>query len=368
MSAGSELPRGADRRLLFFGGYDPSYPRNAIIRKGWLKCGLSLAECRVDSRLKVHLRYPALLWRYLRMRDPARVIFVPDFRHKDVPLAWALARLGARRLVFDPLVSRYETRVLDREDAARGSPQAAHNRNIDRLSMALPDVVLADTEAHADYYRQELSVPAGKLRVLPVGFDEELFRPAPLPPPGPALRVLFYGTYLPLHGVETIVEAAAILRGPSISFTLVGEGQTLARVKEKAAARAAGTIVFRAPVPPARLAGVIEESDVVLGVFGTTPKTGRVVPNKVFQALAVGRPVVTADTPAIRELFERNVHLATVPAGDARSLAGVLEKLAADRAFGRELAETGGAYVRAEFNSRRIAERLLGILEEERPA
>jgi len=353
---------GSAPALLFFGGYDPAYPRNAIIRKGWEKCGFTLAECRVDMRLKVHLRYPALLWRFARMRDASEVIFVPDFRHKDVPLAWAIARCSRRKLVFDPLVSRYETRVLDREDIRPGSAQARHNRNIDRISMRLADLVLADTAAHAGHYASEFSIRTGKIKVLPVGFDEDLFTPSPLPSGGEVCNVLFYGTYLPLHGIDTIVEAAAILRDAPVSFTLVGEGQTLADMKARARALPEEKIAFRPPVPPADLTRVIAGADVVLGIFGTTPKARLVVPNKIYQALAVGRALITARTPAIGEFFKEGAHLITVPPGDAPALARAIGALMRDRGMMRRLGEAGGAYVRAEFNSRRIAERLFEIL------
>jgi glycosyltransferase involved in cell wall biosynthesis len=358
--------RGGAPALLFFGGYDPSYPRNAIIRKGWEKCGFPFAECRADTRLKVHLRYPALLWRYLRMRYASEVIFVPDFRHKDVPLAWALARCPRRTLVFDPLVSRYETRALDREDILPGSAQARHNRNIDRMSMGLADLVLADTAAHADYYSREFSIRPAKLKVLPVGFDEDRFAQSPPAPGGANCKVLFYGSYLPLHGTDTIVEAAAMLRDAPLSFTLVGEGQTLAAAKAKAQGLPEGRISFRPPVPPGELARLIAEADIVLGIFGTTPKARVVVPNKVYQALASGRALVTALTPAIGEFFRDGVHLITVPPGDPHALSCAIESLMRDRALMHRLAEAGSAYVRAEFNSRRIAERLLAILEGEK--
>jgi glycosyltransferase involved in cell wall biosynthesis len=178
------------------------------------------------------------------------------------------------------------------------------------------------------------------------------------------LRVLFYGSYLPLHGVETIVEAASILRGAAVSFTLVGGGQTFEAVRARAAGLGAEKVVFLPPVDAERLAGLIAEADIVLGVFGTTPKARLVVPNKVFQALAVGRAVVTADTPAVRELFQPGVHLVTVPAGEPGALARAIESLGADRAASRRLGETGGAYTRERFSSTKIAERLLGILGE----
>lgn len=350
--------------ILFFGGYDPGYPRNAIIRKGWSALGFPVAECRAGERLKVHLRYPVLLARYARMRDSSPILFVPEFRHKDVPLAWMVARCSGKRLVFDPLVSRYETRVLDRGEVPRGSPQSAHNRNLDAISLRLADLVLADTHAHARFFAGEFGIAPAKIRVLPVGFDEGTFREAPLPGERAVFQILFYGTYLPLHGVDTIVEAASLLRGSPVRFTLVGVGQTFAAVKERAERLPKGLLDLRPPTPVEELPGLIAAADVVLGVFGKTPKAEMVVPNKLFQALAVGRPVVTADTSAVRELFQSGVHLLSVPPGDAAALAAAITRLRGDAPLRRRLAGAGGSFARAEFNSRRIAEKLAAIFEE----
>ena len=109
---------------------------------------------------------------------------------------------------------------------------------------------------------------------------------------------------------------------------------------------------------------MISEADVVLGIFGTTPKASMVVPNKVYQALAVGRAVVTAGTPAVGEFFREGEHLLTVPQGDPRALADVLRTLGSDRTLRKRLSEAGGSYVHSEFNSTRIAEGLLNAITE----
>ena len=366
MSDRNGTREGSRYHLLFFGGYDPAYPRNAIIRKGWRKLGLPLSECGTGMRRKVYTRYPALLWRYAGSGGKGRIIFVPDFRHKDVPLAWLLARISGRKLVFDPLVSRYETRVLDRGDAAHGSPQAWHNRNLDRISLRLPDLVLADTDVHADFFAGEFGVDRAVVRAVPVGFDEDIFKEAPVREGAGTCRVLFYGTYLPLHGVETIVEAAAILRGRKVVFTLVGTGQTHAGVKRRAEREGCGNIEFRLPVREDELAPLIAGADIVLGVFGSTLKAGMVVPNKVYQSLAVGRAVITADTPAVREHFKSGTHLLTVPPADPAALAGAVERLIDNVEARNRLAAQGGVFVRDRFNSVRVAERLAAVLEEAR--
>lgn len=350
--------------LLFFGAYDPEYPRNLIIRKGWGKLGLEHSECRVGMKRKVHTRYPALLYRFLRSERKGDIIFVPDFRHKDVPLAWFVSRLTGRRVIFDPLVSRYETKVLDRGDAGEGSAQAWHNRNLDRISFNLPDLILADTTIHADYYRESFGVERDRIGVVPVGFDDDEVSELPQRGEDGTIEVIFYGSFLPLHGVDTIIGAASSLVNEPFHFRIVGGGQTHGEMRRMAEDQGLDNVEFLQSVPFAVLRSMIGGADVVLGIFGTTPKASLVVPNKVYQAIAAGRAVITADTPAIREFFREGEHLLTVPQGDPRALAGALRALGADRGLRMRLSGEGGSYVRSRFNSTRIAEKLLGIIKE----
>src|SRR5262249_55156969 len=154
-----------------FGAYDPGYPRNRILRAGLALAGVEVREARVRET-RAFRRWPALVSRFARERA-ADVILVPEFRHKDVPLARALA--GRRMLIFDPLVSRVDTLVEDWGLHARGSPQARWNGWIDRVSLTQPDRVLCDTWAHGRLY-ESLGVKRERLRRVLVGAEDAFFQ------------------------------------------------------------------------------------------------------------------------------------------------------------------------------------------------
>jgi glycosyltransferase involved in cell wall biosynthesis len=347
------------RGVCLFGAFDPRYPRNSVIRLGLERIGVPVFTCRTGTKRKVSTRYPVLLARYLRMEKHFDVVLVPEFRHKDVPLAAWLSRATGKLCVFDPLVSRYDTKIHDRGDAADKTFQAWHNRNIDRWSMSLADLVLADTSAHAEYYARELAPPDASIRVLPVGYDDVAFvgtGPEPVDRGGP-VRVVFFGNYLPLHGVETIVRAAAIMKGDAgVEFELIGGGQTYPGVERFVRAEGLDNVTLTPRVPTDELPARVARASVCLGVFGGTDKALRVVPNKVFQCMGMDRPVVTARSPAVLEHFRDGVEVALVPPADPVALAAAIRRLVSDAGARRAMGAAAGRVVRERFSAPRIAE------------
>jgi len=351
--------------VCLFGGHHAGYPRSGVILEGLRRLGVPVVSCTASPRLKSPRRYTQLAARYRSLGDEFDVVFVPEFRHKDVPLAWALARARGKACVFDPLVSRYDTRVHDRGDAPDHGLQAWHNRNLDRVAMSLPDLVLADTREHAAYYRREAAAPDTTIRVLEVGYDDGMFRPAPPPAPGAEFRVLFYGSYLPLHGVDVIVEAAERLRDDDgIHFELIGGGQTFAEVERRVRDGRLGRVNLVPRTPAAELPARIAGASLCLGVFGRSAKARRVIPNKVYQCMGLERAVVTADTPAVRGVFQDGVEVVLVPAGDAGALARTIAALARDPARLGRIARAARARVQRDFSPVPIARRFVSCCEE----
>jgi glycosyltransferase involved in cell wall biosynthesis len=371
-SNGVDKTRGLDYnwavRFTFIGGYDPSYPRNAVIRKGLLRIWVEVEERRAPADLKFWARYPVLALKRDRFRKRSRTerafFFVPEFRQKDVPLAKALGILSGRKVVFDPLAARYETKIVDWRRKRADSPSAWWNKRIDAAAFRLADLVLADTSAHKDYYCRTYRLDPAKVEVLPLGFDDDLFKPAATARgdrPGP-FQVLFFGSFLPLHGAEAIIEAARIVAGndPEIRFVLLGEGQTYPAVRE--AARGLKNVVFLGRRDQRDLPALIAASDLCLGIFGRTEKARRVVPHKLIQSMAMGRAVVTARTSAVEEFFRDREHLFLCREPFPESLAATILELERDRALAARVGRNGRDLVRRDFSPEAIARRLVAVV------
>ncbi len=357
-------------RVCFFGGYNPGYIRNVIIKEGLIKNGVEVVECRTKSKFKFWLRYPILFFRQLRF-FPVKYdfIFVPAFRHKDVPLAKLIGLLTNKPVVFDPFVSRYETKVVDQKKVTPYSLQAKHNFRIDKWSFRLADIILTDTLAHADYYAREFGIKKGKFERVPVGVPDRIFSPSRMEKEEKNRRksyflVQFYGSFLPLQGIEHIVQAARIVekRDTSVRFELIGSGQTFPMIRRLVEELGLRNMILRDWIPFKELLEAVSYADVCLGIFGDTEKAFRIVPNKVFQCLSLEKPVITGRTPAITEYFVDKEDIFLCEAANAESLAEAIMLLKNNERLREKIARNGYRSIQENFTSETIGRQIRKIL------
>ena len=342
-------------RVLVFGTYQREYPRNAQVRSCFHGAGVEVVERHVDvwdGRREAWAAGAAALGRLglaqvqlaVSRRQPADALLVGYPGHLDLAAARIAAR--GRPIVFDPLVSLYDTLIGDRGRFTPTSLAGRALRRIDRAAFRAADIVVADTAAHARFYSDRFDIDPARLRVCFVGAEDRLFHPEPAA--YEPFSALFVGKLIPLHGLETILVAARL--APEIPFRIVGSGQL-----ESVLTGAPANVTHVPWVEYEKLPVAIQNAGCALGVFGTSEKAARVIPNKAFQALACGTALVTADTPAARELLTDGVDSVLVPAGDAEALAGALRELAADPSRRRAIAAAGRATYEA-----RASEAVLG--------
>jgi glycosyltransferase involved in cell wall biosynthesis len=274
----------------------------------------------------------------------------------DAVPAWAVARAHRCPLVVDMMISLADTLAGDRGRAGRAAEAVL--AGADRLTLALADLVLADTEAGARFLTRRFGVRPDRVAVVPVGAEPGVFPPAP-PPEGPP-ECLWYGKLAPMHGLEVILAAARMPGVPPVR--LVGDGQLGAWLRRELDRDRPPGLSHVPWVPYERLGAEVARAAVCLGVFGTSAKASRVVPNKVFQAMAVGRPVVTAAGPGIGEALTDGVEGLLVPPGDPAALAAALITLAGDPARRAAMGAAARARYLAQGTPEAVASAMLAAL------
>jgi glycosyltransferase involved in cell wall biosynthesis len=343
-------------RVLYFGTYERDYPRNAQVISCLRRAGVEVVEHHVsvwegkEHKFALGAGSAARLTRaQLRLlRRPSvdfDVVIVGYPGHLDLRAARRVAR--GSPVVFNPLVSLADTVVEDRALVSRRSLKAPIIDRIDRAAFRSADLVVADTAAHARFFAERFELPDERLAVCYVGAEDRLFTPGARTAET-EFHALFVGKLIPLHGLDTILAAAA--RCPEIEFKVVGTGQL-----DKLLSTRPANVTWEPWVEYERLPDLYRSAGCALGVFGTSDKAARVIPNKAFQALACGAPLVTADTPAARELLEDERSALLVPPGDPDALATAVQRLADDERLGSSLGSGG-----REAYEERASEGVLG--------
>jgi len=374
--------------VTFVGTHDPSFGRISLVAEGLRARGYDVRQCvepawgSTAERVRAARRgllNPTLLGRLARAyarigrcitrRGPAGPLLVGYPGQLDV----LLRRLFFPRafIVLDGFVSIDET-LADRGLASNSSPTRRVARLLDRLAFRLADLVIVDTQAHARRFAAHYGLRPDRAIVVPVGARD----PGPLPPAPSSLpmRVLYFGGFVPLHGIPTILAAARLVPPDAgIAIDLVGDGQD---------AELAHRTLAEDPVSHVRLVRRwmseqelihehIAEADVCLGIFADSPKALDVVPSKLYLALACQRAVVTADSPALREELLARTSAADTPVltcapGDPASLAAALLRLRDEPELRRRVALAGRQLYEARFRPGQIVGPLCEALATQR--
>ncbi len=291
------------------------------------------------------------LRRKLRDAPRPRVVCVGFNGQLDILLLRLLLGRHRPRVVFAPLVTITETLVVDRRRYGRFSPAGRLMALIDRLSLRAADAVVVDSEAHRRWISRELGVELSRLVVCHLGVDNEAFAEAVEVDEREreTVEVLWFGQYLPLHGLDVIVDAIARLAPrKDLRFVLIGTGELRPDVERQLRA-ARADVECVAWVDYAQLSARIARADIVLGIFGRSDKARMVIPNKVYEAARVGRAVITGDTEALREVFEPGRDLLACET-DGAALAAAIALAAADPQLRRRLGASAARLMESRFS------------------
>ena len=207
--------------------------------------------------------------------------------------------------------------------------------------------------------------------LVPNGADEEMFLGAD----GTDFRkqyglgddfiVMYSGAHGPANDLETALNAAELLRGrPGIRFLFVGSGKDKPRLEAVKAEKKLDNVLFIPPVPKDRIASVMAAENAGLAILKKIDMFKTTYPNKVFDIMACGDPVLCQIDGVIREVVEENHAGIFVEPGDPQALADAVLRLAADPEGCRVMGENGRKAITEQFSREKAAAQLEEIFSE----
>ncbi len=261
-------------------------------------------------------------------RDNCDIIWISSFSHRIFFYLY-LARFmvwffQAPQIVYESIISIYGTRVFDRKLVRVLGPRALYYYVLDYVACRLSYRIIIDTNAHAYFFKKTLQIRPSKIRRVFAGANKEFFytRETTEKKRREELIVGFHGKLIPgMMVTEYIMEAVKILRNESVKFMIYGKGSLFKTYEKIIKEENLTNIVLAGQIPYESVAETISKSDVLLGAFVTTPKALRVIPIKIFEGLAVARPIIIGDPKAARELLDDRIHCLYAKIADSVDLA-----------------------------------------------
>lgn len=215
--------------------------------------------------------------------------------------------------------------------------------------------------------------PGARLVVVENGVDEGWFR---RPPAAADVRkrlgldghfvVSYIGTIGYAHGLDLVLEAAAVLRDrlPEVLFLLVGEGAERQRLEARARAEGLVNVCFAGQRPRGEMPTYIAASDVCLVLLRDAALFKTVLPSKMLEFMACARPIVVGVEGFAAELVARSGAGLCVKPGDRDELVEAVRHLRGDTQLRTRLGDAGRTFVRTHFTRAAKAQRYLEALKE----
>jgi glycosyltransferase involved in cell wall biosynthesis len=229
------------------------------------------------------------------------------------------------------------------------------------------DRVLVNSPGFIEHVRAH---GAGKIDLVPNGADPRMFDPdldgfsfRTEHQLGSKYMVLYAGAHGLANDLGTILEAAHLLRDhPGIVIVLLGDGKEKPALVKRAQELNLTNVLFTSPLPKEQMPVALAAADACLAILKPIPLFATVYPNKVFDYMAAGKPVVLAIKGVIREVIESVQAGIPVEPGDAAGIAQAIKKLADQPELGREMGQRGRQFVETHFDRAVLAGKLEAVL------
>ncbi len=334
-------------KICFFGSYVkdsfgiPSGNGGTLLKKNLETQNMNIVECYEPFKnpASFFITYCKLFFKHRKLDYD--VMIIPWRGILTLPIAKLIHK---KPIIYFPAFSIYDTLVNDRKIIKKNSIKGKFIHFVDKIACKWSDMVILESKEEIKYFRNEFHLDIKKFRQCPLSADESIFYPK-----NEKIKlkknfiVLFFGSFIPLHGIETIVKAAKILQNnDNIIFKICGDGQTKPEITKLINDHKLENVKLLGIVSKEMLLENIHTSDICLGIFGDTVKATKVLTNKVFQILASKKPLITMESPTALEyhlIDKKNCIL--VPPANHEKLADAILLLKNDSKKREHIAEEG---------------------------
>ncbi len=280
--------------------------------------------------------------------------------------AWALARLKRAKFLF-------EVRDLWPDFAI--AVGVLKNPALIKLAFWLEhflyrhaDRMIVNSPGYVEHVRKG---GARSVELVPNGADPGMFYPYAN---GIAFRQAhklknkFVALYAGAHGMsndlEVVLEAARLLEAQDeIRIVLLGDGKEKANLQARAVNMGLKNVLFLPPVSKNDMGVALAGADACIAILKPIDAYKTTYPNKVFDYMAAGRPVVLAIQGVIRQVVEEADCGVFPQPGEARDMANAIAFLASDRDHAVKLGLNGRHYLEEHFSREALAGKLLSVLD-----
>ena len=291
---------------------------------------------------------------------------------------WWLAKVRRSRFVFE-VRDLWPESIAATGSLRSGSLLVRGLRRLARFLYRSCDHVAVVTPAFKEELVARYGVPEQKISVVENGVEADLFSPegTRFDLEGPVVRVSvvgphaefvvsYIGTLGVAHRLETVLEAAGRLQQvlPEALFLLVGEGAEKERLVSMARDQKLANVRFLPGQPRSEVPALIRASDVCLVPLRSADVFRTVIPTKMLEFMACGRPVILGVEGQARQVLEEAGAGLAVPPDDSSALADAIRRLHGNSGLREEFGRNGRRYVVQRLSRAETARRYLSLLDD----
>ena len=240
---------------------------------------------------------------------------------------------------------------------------------LERFLYSHADLVVVNSPGYIEHVKEK---GAKHIEMIPNGSDASMFKPQEK---GLDLRKKFglenkfLVVYAGAHGISNdlpvILHAAKLLtKNTKIHFILVGDGKEKSALQQKAHEMQLTNLTFIDPVSKNQMADVLAAADACIAILKPLELYKTTYPNKVFDYMAAGRPVLLVIDGVIRKVVEEAKCGLFVQPGNADDLVKMTIRLSQHSAKAREMGKAGQKYIVDHFNRIELANKFIKVMEE----